>query len=221
MLQKSISFIFLISCILSTTQVLFGQNKSVSIPIYENGDTIYGYGWIKKLVNELKLESLTNTKENFRFRVWTSNQVIDISKDFGHVISFERAYSEKNHKRNREGKLYTSKAIIVSNTLNELHELIKNSGILTLPSEENIEGWKLGVDGITYTIEISTSEEYFFKTYWTPQVFPDLKEAVIVLNFVKEIRKLLNLKMVYDQFFSTLPNGCYNTGDISVICKTY
>ena len=192
------------------------QPKTINIPTYNDGDTTLWYGWKTELIDELKLDDLLKINE-FRFRLWTDNQVIDVTDRKGTVTTFEREYDEKNYQK--KGKLYSETVKIVEPTLSQFLELLKSSGIIELSSEEDIDGWAQGFDGITYTIEYSTAEEYNFRTYWTPDIQPELPEAVLVENFVQKTNELLNLKMVYDQFFAKLPKGCYNNGDIIMTCK--
>lgn len=192
------------------------QPKKASIPTYDDGDTTLWYGWKTELIDELKLDDLLNT-DGFRFRLWTDNQVIDISQNSGKVVTFEREYDEKNYQK--KGKLHSETAKVVEPTLSQFLQLIQSSKILELPSEDEIEGWAQGFDGITYTVEYSTTSEYYFRTYWTPDIQPELPEAVLVENFVQQTKKQLNLKMLYDQFFAKLPKGCYNNGDIIMTCK--
>ena len=194
------------------------QQNVAHIPLYKNGDTTLWYGLKSELINEIQLDDFLTSPE-FRFRFWTNNQLIDISEDSGFVICYERKYKDNDWKRKKKRKLYTKKFELSQVEMNQLRELLDSSGILELPSEEDIEGWSLGLDGITYTVELADNSEYHFRTYWTPNVQTELSEAKLVNDFINNLNDILELKNKYDQFFAKLPKGCYNNGDITVICK--
>lgn len=203
-----------------TLQIFYcnAQVNTANIPTYRDGDTTLWYGWKMELVDELKPDNLLTSPE-FRFRFWTDNQLVDLANESASVICYEREYRENDWKREKKRRLHTKRFDLSQADFDRLHELLNSSGILELPSEEDIEGWVEGLDGITYTVELAINSEYHFRTYWTPSVQLELAEAKLVFDFVNDLKELLQLQTKYDQFFAELPKGCYNNGDITVICK--
>ena len=171
------------------------------IPTYTDGDTTLWYGWKMELADELKLDNLLTSPE-FRFRFWTDNQLVDLSNESGTVICYEREYKENDWKREKKRRLHSKKFDLSQADIDQLHELLNSSGLLQLPSEDEIVGWAKGHDGITYTVELTTNNEYHFRTYWTPGVQLELTEAKLVFDFVNDLNELLQLKTKYDQFFA-------------------
>jgi hypothetical protein len=82
-----------------------------------------------------------------------------------------------------------------------------------------IGDWSQGFDGITYIIEHSDRDTYWFKHYWTPSAQDSIPESLMVLDFINKISDTLNLNENYKKFLDNLPHrGCYNSGGMVIMC---
>jgi hypothetical protein len=90
---------------------------------------------------------------------------------------------------------------------------------LLIAADDSIKGWQQGLDGITYIIEQSTNDKYFFKSYWTPKAQDSLKEAMQVQTFVDSAFALVNAQQTWQTFAKTIPYECNINGGPSVACK--
>jgi len=89
-----------------------------------------------------------------------------------------------------------------------------------MPDGKNIKDWRIGADGITYSIIYSTPSEKSIKKYWIPQVYVGkIKEADKLVYLLNQLEATLNMRDSYRKFFDTLPNGCYNVSSIIIWCK--
>src|SRR5690606_31482374 len=74
-------------------------------------------------------------------------------------------------------------------------------------------------DWITYIIEHADKDVYWYKNYWTPSAQRNLREALLLEDFVNGFSDTLALYEAYNKFKEMLPrNGCYNDGGMGVIC---
>ena len=89
--------------------------------------------------------------------------------------------------------------------MDKAFKLIDSIKINELPSDKNIKGWQQGFDGITYFIEYKRGNKYSFKNYWTPSFQDSLKEAMLLLDFIDAISKILNLKDNSEKFQEEIP----------------
>jgi hypothetical protein len=204
----------------------YGQNeKTMNIPCKANGDTTYWFKWQKERATILMLPNIVSSTDNFHFRFWANGQTVDIwTQDyitfFGILTNYADTYEPYNSKK-REIKPSTnfSNQVILDTSLARQSYLLIQS-IHSIPSEDSIKGWANGCDGITYKFEISTPYYYSFKTYWTPKSQDtNLLEAKQIQKFVDEINSLLNLKVEYEKFFSTLKPGSYTSDSFMIRYK--
>lgn len=195
-------------------QTMFAQTKEIK------GDTAYWYKRNIEFQKTLDLKDFEKSQDEFNFRFWNHGQVIEISKDSseisGSIVNYIY-HTKKPNKSQRE--TLTSKTLLTSQQSKNIYDILKNSKILELPSDENIEKWSQGMDGITYIIEHSDKKYYWLKTYWTPTSQDSIPEAIMVLDLVKKLSDTLNLKDVYNSFKKSLPKkGCYNSGGMVNMC---
>ncbi|GEM55300.1 hypothetical protein B0A58_01350 [Flavobacterium branchiophilum NBRC 15030 = ATCC 35035] len=193
---------------------LFSQIKEIK------GDTIYWYKSNIEFQKKLDLKNFKKSSDEFNFRFRNHGQVIEISKNnnefYGTITNF--IYHTKKVKNNKTETL-SNKIILPAKQVENIYNIVQNSKILELPSDNNIENWSQGMDGITYIIEHSDKKIYWLKKYWTPSSQDSIPEALIVLDLVKNLSETLNLNEEYASFKNTLPKyGCYNSGGISNMC---
>jgi len=204
----------IILIILTLIQNVNSQDKVIK------GDTAFWYGWNQGLVNKLELTDFRELQADFSFRFWNHGQVVEIIKNdnqfTGELTNFIYSLSKQTEKRKdtifNKVKIDTDKAY-------DLYQIIQSSKILNLKSDNEIDNWSGGCDGITYIIEHSDRKEYWFKNYWTPSVQDSIPESLIVMDFVKDFSDTLRLTEKYKDFENTLPRkGCYNSGGMSITC---
>ncbi|TCC87356.1 hypothetical protein EZ428_21915 [Pedobacter frigiditerrae] len=195
-------------------QIAFSQIKKIE------GDTAYWFKSNKEFQKTLNLKDLEKSPDEFNFRFRNHGQIIEITKDSssinGNITNY--IYHKKKANRDKTDTLF-SKITLSPEQAKSVYNIILNSRILNLPSDNKIEDWKKGADGITYTIEHSDKKTYWLKSYWTPTSQGSIPEALIILNFIKNLSDKLNLQETYTTFKNDLPkNGCYNSGGIGIAC---
>ena len=214
--MKSYIIIVIVSLYCLTT---FGQIKTYDIPI-ENGDTSL---WFKKKQKEMKkmeLSNLTISSDTLHFRFWTIIQVVDIwTKDFKtfNGVFLNHTVNTTNNKKNPD-KIYFNKTPIDTATARIIYNLFADNLIFQIPSDKKIKGWEKREDGEEFLIEYSTNTFYAFKEYWSPSVYKEIKDAVIIDKLVKKMNSILNFDKNWNKFIHSLPKGCYRTGEITQIC---
>ncbi len=195
-------------------QSAFSQTKEIK------GDTIFWYKRNIELQKTLVLKDFEKSSDEFNFRFRDNGQVIEISKDSsefsGTITNF--IHHSKSAKSNKTETL-SNKIILSSKQAENIYKIVQNSKILDLASDNRIENWKQGCDGITFIFEHSDKRNYWLKNYWTPSIQDSIPEAILVLDLVKNLSDTLNLQGAYSSFKKTLPEtGCYNSGGMVNMC---
>ncbi|MFD1466859.1 hypothetical protein ACFQ48_01385 [Hymenobacter caeli] len=187
---------------------VIGQAKRIHLPNYRLADsTNYWQQWAKSNECKVGLEPLEKSPHPFHFRISsTGGEIIEIwqqSETFQGTFTewvkdadndlrpFERFYFQHY-------ALDTSQAVAIS-------ELIKNSAILQLPSDESIKGWQQGFDGVEIVIQYSDNKNYYLKNYWTPSSQNGLAEAQLVQQFQSKLLELANATIVRKSFRDNIP----------------
>ena len=193
-------------------QFAFSQTKKIE------GDTTYIFKWNKGHQKTLGLKEFEKSTDEFNFRFWNHGQVIEITKNSSAINGTLTNYIYHTEKKNKRDTL-SNKIILSSEQAKNIYNIIQNSEILNLQSDNKIENWKRGVDGITYIIEHSDKNNYWFKNYWTPSIQDSIPEALIVINLVRNISDTLKLQETYTRFENDLPRkGCYTSGGLVQFC---
>ncbi len=210
----------IIALFLSCT--LLAQTNKGSKVTYSEGDTSFWHKYMNIAVNDLSLTRLDTSGSPFYFRVWKTNQVLDIWQTnggsyAGQLTSWVNERALSNEKST--GRMLIDKKTLRVDTVMQILDIIKLSQIMKLPTDDSIKGWKRGFDGVTYTFEILTETDYSFKTYWTPRAQDtNLVEAKHVQSFVDKTFELSNSTAIWKQFEKNIPYECYYVGATSV-CK--
>ncbi len=216
--MKSTAFIILILFV----QTTYSQTRNIQVEGYQSPDSSLWYNWRMKLCDQINLDSIQKTEHKTHFRLWTNRQVIDLwensdGKKNGRLTSWTAKYSEEYDFDNQ--KTHFNAFILDSLTTVSLFSLIDSSSILTIPDSDAIKNWGNGKDGITYIIENADTENYFFKSYWTPEVQDSISEAILVQNFVNQFLSITDANNVWAEFVSTIPFECYINGGPMVTCQ--
>jgi len=206
---KLMSILFLLSC-----QTALSQTKKIE------GDTAYWFNRNKEFQRTLDLKDLQKSTNEFNFRFRNHGQVIAITKDSSSISGNITNYIYHTKKPNRvKTETLSNKISLSPEQAKNIYEIIQNSKILNLPSDNKIENWKKGMDGITYVIEHSDKKTYWLKSYWTPSAQNSIPEALIIVNFTEKLSEALNLQETYKTFKNHLPkSGCYNSGGLGTVC---
>jgi hypothetical protein len=198
---------------------LYGQTKELSIPTYTNGELTFWYKWENERAEKLKLKDLKRTKDSIHFRLSTDNQIIDIYSKDGKILNGQLTIytSSYDQEQKKKSKYFSSKVSLTRNTAKQIINLFKK--IKDIPTDSEIEGWRLGEDGKTYIIQFATTEKYSFKTYWTPDSFENLQEAIKINSFVTQVEALMTVDKRTKAFFDSLPqDNCYRFGSMMITC---
>lgn len=184
------------------------------------GDTLNWYQQHNMMVNSLGLTNFKRTTDEFAFRFSNYGQVVEITKKRDTITGSITNYIfwQRPHKNTYTDTLFNKVNIPPDKAL-ATYNLVQNSGVLELDTDENIEGWMQGSDGITYTIEYIKGSIYNCNSYWSPHSQHDLPEAKLVASFVHKLSDTLMFEKVYQEFKETLPQrGCYTRGGMVASC---
>ena len=199
MRQFTITTILLLSYLCSA-----GQTKSVNIPINSVSDTSYWFKRLEKYTFDKKLPDLVKNLDSVHLRISTIEEAVDVwtndFKDFkGTVTAFVKCGKYQAYN-------YTTISKPIDNkTASQIFQLLNRDEILVIPTDNKIKGWGQGFDGTETLIEYSTPQLYYFKEYWSPYGFKEIKEAQLIDTTQKQVWTL-----IHDIHFSNslLLNGC-------------
>lgn len=185
---------------------------------------MFWFNWQSEINKELGLVTIDKSNLEFEFRFWDGYKVIRLWKSDGElsseVIYFLREYKEEKASDYNEGRLYHSSQKLNKKTTQAINNLINDFNILKIPTDNQIEGWKQGFDGVNYIIETCELNSYSFKNYWTPTSFPELKEARFMQYFVVQINSLEQIDKGFEKFMAKQPFKMYYAGIGSAIIAT-
>jgi len=214
-IMRILSVIFIL-----TANLTFAQERQLTV----DSDTSFWFNWRTELNRELGLVTIDKSIEEFELRFWDGYKVVRLweAEDElrSEVIYFLREYKENKDSYDYEGRLYHSSQQLNEKTTQAINNLIKDFNILNLPTDNQIEGWKQGLDGVTYIIETSEPNSFSFKNYWTPTSFPELKEARFLQYFVEQINSLEQINKGFEKFMAKQPFKTYYAGIGSAVIAT-
>jgi hypothetical protein len=186
--------------ILVATETL-GQDRSLSA----DSDTVFWYKYYAGIKNQIGLEPIDKLQDDFYFRLWTGVNVIELRRTEGKVTG-DVTFLVQQYKENKEGKIYFKKTPLTTATTQQIYELINNYKIIELPTDKQINGWHMGLDGITYMIETADKTNFSCKTYWTPTHDKDkLIEAKQLVDFLNKINSIEELNSIGKRFMARQP----------------
>lgn len=198
---------------------VYGQVKSVSVPVYKSGDTTLHYKTQRERIAQMKMRDPFVSKDSFLLRVSSENWSVEIiSADLktfeGRQYFFTKQVEPSGEQENKR-LLFKTKPMSKSQAL-AVYDTFQKKSISSIPSENDIRGWPLGADGVSYLIEYSNPSTYSFKSYWEPSSSRyRLVEAAAVDDFVKELNEKLELRTSFYAFLDKLPSGTYHAGGIA------
>ena len=208
--------------ILFVSVALCGQTKTLTNVTNSNGDTSLWFKYQNVVINDLALFRLDTSTSILHYRIWKTNQVLDIWQNIdssysAHLTSW---VTEKTPtKETPTDRTLVDRKIFSKDTVKNIFNFVTTSNINKLPTDNLISGWKQGFDGVTYIIEFATPTTYSFKTYWTPEAQDtSLQEAKFLQTFVDNIFVIADGKANWKNFEKSVPYECYNVGG-TIRCK--
>jgi hypothetical protein len=215
--MKLITTIFIIQFSLLSS---FGQKSDSIQKRTFVRDTSYIQNRTSNLAKKIGLPDISKTTSDFYFRFWNQGQAVDLWRTQSDSMtgSITNYIFHQTGKKNIKRDTIFHKSTVGYSLAQNAYDLILTSPILSIPSDDQITGWRKGFDGITYIFEYLDKNRYTYKTYWTPSFQDSLNEALIVNRFIKAFNDTLKLKQARESFNNSLPHkGCYTSG-ISMTC---
>lgn len=194
-----------------------GQDRTLSA----DSDTVFWYKYYAGIKNQIGLEPIDKVQDDFYFRLWTGVNVIELRRSEDKVIG-DVTYLVQQYKEKKEGKIYFKKTPLSSETTDHINDLINNYKIIELPTDRQIAGWEMGLDGITYFIETADKTSFSCKTHWTPTHYKEkLIEARRLVDFLEEINRIEELNAIGKRFMDRQPfSAWYNfIGSATIVSK--
>ncbi len=165
------------------------------IPTYIGGSVDIFYELAKYRQNQLGLDSLENGFHDLQIRVWydfalvkEGKLIVITNKDTNwtaiiYVWQIDRnGTTETMVSKKIQQVVPKSGWPIFSKKLLDLQ-------IVTLPTQDDVEGYSAGDDGRTYNVEVATKNQYRFYSYWEPQKnknqFWQAKNMTEILNLLE------------------------------------
>lgn len=175
------------------------------IPLTKKGQPDYFYKLYSYQASQLKLDSLEVGYDSLQIRIWYNYGLLDVQNVVvikknserwsADLLTFQYDENDSSYMRRPILKEKISKlpALGWSSFIKELIEF----NIMKLPDQSKVAGYKdiLGADGVNYSIEVATKEEYRFYSYWQPDVYKtEFKEAMSMALILEFLEKELSFK---------------------------
>lgn len=169
------------------------------------GDTSYWFKRLKKYTSDKKLSDLTRNSDRVHLRISTITEAVDVWTN--NNKKFEGAFTAFiDCGKDRSQNYTTVSKPLDNNTASKIFQILNSNKILVIPTDNKIAGWgQNGLDGTETLIEYSTPKDYYFKEYWSPYLFKELKEAQLIDTTEKQIWSLIHNKHFPN---SLLSKGC-------------
>ncbi|MCE3074298.1 hypothetical protein [Chryseobacterium gwangjuense] len=202
--MKHIFFLFF--CISSIN--LFGQ-ESKSYELTKDSDTLYYSKYDKPILEKLKLINPEKNKNFFRFS--SSKYYLELSDESNKYL----IYADEIWDSKKTGETFIKQIDLTKSQINEIKKLIDSLKINEIPSDKQIEKWKFGFDGITYSIEFKNEKTYSYKHYWTPTSQDKFNESDLINFFVTEIDRIIEYQKNREKFITEVPYFSWTRDGVS------
>jgi hypothetical protein len=189
------------------TQIAFGQIKVLT----PGSDTLFWKSRYVSLANEIGLEKTENVIAEFFFRFWDQQKVVELRRNNGQ-FSGNVTFLLRQYRKKKRGEVYSKKFRISDANAERIYDLVLKYGILELPTDKRINGWRQGFDGAVYVTEHVEQNNYSFKTYWTPSAQKSLSEAGRFLDFMTELDSIDDIRKAEIDFMSSQPFNSWYGG---------
>ena len=173
----------------------------------------YWRTYILSREKEIGLHDVAVAPQPFYLRIWLGGTVVSIWPD---AKSLQGSLTKWVKEAVPPDEVETGRYFILNEALDsavcrKLYLAYQSRQLSALPSEERIPGWQQGFDGVTYLLETVAYDAYSLKTYWTPEVQKEVKEAALVQDFVDTVGQLLDLKKRSYYFGESIPFESWTT----------
>ena len=101
-------------------------------------------------------------------------------------------YADEIWDGKKTGEVYIKEIDLTQKQVNEIKNLIDSLKINEIPSDNQIEKWTFGFDGITYKFEFKNDNIYSYKHYWTPTSQEKFDESNKINYFTTKIDEIIN-----------------------------
>jgi hypothetical protein len=194
----------------------FAQEKQLTA----DSDTVFWYRYYDPIRKLVGLRSPDSVNSDFYFRFWDIGSVLEIERKDGRLTG-RVTHIVRQIKRNELGRTYFKATTLTEKTVYEIYDLLNKYHIVNLPTDERIEGWEQGLDGVVYIIETSDLDSYSYKHYWTPKASSDkLDEARRLVDFIEASRHVDELRSIGEKFMQCQPFTSYSLlGSGTIITK--
>jgi hypothetical protein len=149
------------------------------IPTYLGGNDDVFYVLAKSRQKQLGLDTLENGFHDLQVRFWYNpaltkerKLVVIINKDTSWTAA---VYDWQIDMKGKTETILSKKMRQVSprSGWQTFSKKLLALQILTLPNQDDVEGYSAGDDGTTYSVEVATKDQYRFYNYWQPQLSQD------------------------------------------------
>jgi hypothetical protein len=205
--------------IIMTASMAVGQEKALS----PDSDTTFWLNYYKNCRNKIGLEAIDKIDNEFYFRFWDGNKVIELRQNEDRYIGTV-TFLLQQVKNNKEGSLFFRKTSLTDKSTNQIIEMLTRYGINGIPTDKLIRGWEGGLDGIVYITEFADQKNYSFKNYWSPELYQDsIPEAKRLMDFITKLNEIEELKVLEQKFMARQPFSCWYTfiGSSTICVKVY
>ena len=207
--------------------VINGQNKTIEFPTEKNGGKTFAYEYFNKIINDIPLERLENSENEYHFRYITPKHIAEIWKSkngkiAGKIFSFVEKqpdstsleYLNNETKKTyflREESIKKENAVSIYKKLNKLKLENIKSIKKQLPNNKNKKGIML---------EFSNKESYKFKEFWySEKIENDNITNKKLIEFNAFMSEIMNYDKLNENLMNSLPEGCYNLANGFVKCN--
>ncbi|MBS1511595.1 MAG: hypothetical protein JST86_12185 [Bacteroidetes bacterium] len=145
------------------------------IPTYIGGRYDNFYLLAKGRQKQLGLDSIENGFQDLQIRVWytiafskAQKLVLIINKDSSWTVT---VYDMQVNWNGETEKLLskTVRQVTPHSGWATFSKTLADLKIISLPNQDDVEGYSGGEDGKTYSVEVATKNLYRFYSYWEPQ----------------------------------------------------
>lgn len=196
--MKNIIVILLFS--LSITA--FNQERNLNLTA--DSDTVFWKNVVYDDIQEFNLPQIDVSAE-FVFRHWFYGHLFEVKKTNGIIQASIYFYVSEIWENDYNANRFSKEYVVNGSIAKELYSYIINNKLNDIPSQNFIEKWTSGFDGIEYIYENKNDNNYSFKNYWTPSAFENLREAEDIIEFNREFYIIFKLEHFQKLFDKDIP----------------
>lgn len=200
----------------------FGQSLPSELPQKQLSDSSnFWYKFTKKREQQLGLKPIETSTYPFHFRLTiTSGTILDVWQQENQFQgSLTLWVKQSDDALGTFERIYSQQYTLSTDQTTSIGRLVKECGIINLPSDEHIKGWQQGLDGEEIVTQYVDNKGYWLREYWTPSAQHGLAEALLVQEFANKAFELANVPLVRKNFTAGIPFNCYTNDGSFTICK--